>query len=133
MAAKDGEGCENAGGGIMADLTIKAVYATVAEDDEERFAGFVGKHDETYALFRQPRAGGPVSFELNDPDFCETDAIESLTRTATGILVTLRPGMRSRYGFVGVVAIRCDRCEDAEAGLQAVARMGWPGIVGGAA
>jgi hypothetical protein len=42
----------------MADITIKAAYASVVEDDEEGFL-FIGfaegeAEDEAYALFRHP-------------------------------------------------------------------------------
>lgn len=57
----------------MADIVVKALYASVVEDDEEgmMFVGFAAgeAEDEDYALFRQPLGGGPVWFEVNDEAF----------------------------------------------------------------
>lgn len=107
----------------MADITIKAAYATVAEEDGTRFVGFVTGDEDAYALFRQPLAGGPVWFELNDEDFGAEDAVERMSRTATGVEITIRPALMSRFGWAGSVAIRLDRCDGADAALEALAGM----------
>ncbi|THD83465.1 hypothetical protein E7811_09260 [Aliigemmobacter aestuarii] len=107
----------------MADITIKAAYATVADEDGLRFVGFVTADEDGYALFRQPMGGGPIWFELNDEDLGAEDAVERIIRTATGLEVTIRPARVSRFGFAGSVTIRLDRCEGAEAALQALADM----------
>lgn len=107
----------------MADITIKAAYATVAEEDGLRFVGFVTADEDSYALFRQPCGGGPVWFELNDEDLGAEDAIARIARTATGIEVTIRPALVSRFGYAGSVAIRLDRCDGAAEALQALAAL----------
>ena len=117
----------------MADITVKAAYATVADEDGQRFVGFVTADDEGYALFRQPLGGGPVWFEVTDEDFGAEDALAALSRTATGIEVALRPELAGRFGWAQSIAIRLDRCDGAEAALAALAPMLgplWPGAGG---
>ena len=75
----------------MADLTLKAAYATVTEDDGFRFVGFVEEDDEGYALFRQPVEGGAVWFEVNDEEFGDDEALAAFHRLtrSEGILPAL--------------------------------------------
>ena len=46
----------------MADITIKAAYGSVVEDEGFLFVGFAEgeEEEEGYVLFRQPMGGGPV-------------------------------------------------------------------------
>ena len=55
----------------MADITVKAAYGSVVEDEGFLFVGFAEGEDEEegYVLFRQPLEGGPVWFEVGDRDF----------------------------------------------------------------
>ena len=108
----------------MADVTLKAAYATVTEDDGLRFIGFVEDDDEGYALFRQPVVGGPVWFELNDEEFGDDEALASVTLTAKGLEITLTPEAAPRFGWAGSVAIRLPAgCENRDAALAALAEM----------
>ncbi len=110
-------------GVTMADLVVKAAYATVAEEDGTRFVGFVDALDEHYVLFRQPLTGGPVWFEVNDEDFGADDAV-ALAAVADGSLeIAIRPEKAGRFGYAGSVAVRLKACEGAEAALEALAGM----------
>ncbi len=96
----------------MADVTIKAAYATVAEDEGLRFVGFVEGDDEGYALFRQPLDGGPVWFELNDEDFGDEDALISVTASEKGLEIALNPAMAPRFGWASSVSVKAGaRCD----------------------
>ena len=108
----------------MADVTIKAAYATVAEDDGFRFVGFVEGDDEGYCLFRQPLAGGPVWFELNDEDFGDEDALVSVIASDKGLEIALAPAMAPRFGWAGSVSVKADaRCEGREEAFAALREM----------
>lgn len=104
----------------MADLVVKAAYATVAEEDGFRFVGFVDALEESYALFRQPLTGGPVWFEVNDEDFGAEDAILSARVEGGSLEIALRPELAGRFGYAGSVAVRLKGCEGAEAALSAL-------------
>lgn len=107
----------------MTDLVVKSAYATVAEEDGERFVGFVGPRDETYALFRQPLTGGPVWFEVNDEDFGAEDAIEAAVIGPGGLEITLRPKLAGRFGYARGVAIRLKGCSGAGEALVVLSGM----------
>lgn len=107
----------------MADITVKAAYGSVVEDEGELFIGFAeGEHeDEGYVLFRQPVGGGPVWFEASDESFGAEDAVESVVEGPKGFEVTIRPEKRGAYGFAATVAVRAGPgCED---GLEALAAL----------
>jgi hypothetical protein len=112
----------------MADITIHAAYASVVEDDEDGFL-FIGfaqgeEEDEPYALFRQPLAGGPVWFGVNDEDFGAEDAVERVTRDAKGLTITLRPEHVASFGWAATIAIRIGpQTEDADQALEALREM----------
>jgi hypothetical protein len=108
----------------MSDLVVKAAYASVAEEDGQVFVGFVDARDESYALFRQAKAGGPVWFEVNDEDFGAEDAVESAAIGPGGLEITLRPAKAGRFGYARQVAIRLKACDGAEAALARLAAMG---------
>lgn len=111
-------------GNPMADVTISASYATVAEEDGQRFIGFVDAEDEGYALFRQPLAGGPVWFELNDEDLGAEDALVSVTPGPKGLEVVLKPALAPRFGWATSVAIRAGAaCDGRDAALEALRAM----------
>lgn len=107
----------------MADLVVKAAYASVAEEDGFRFIGFVDALDEHYALFRQPLTGGPVWFEVNDEDFGAEDAIAAAAVREGSLEITLRPAVMGRFGYAGSVAVRLKACEGAEMALKTLERM----------
>jgi len=108
----------------MADLTLKAAYATVTEDDGFRFVGFVEEDDEGYALFRQPLDGGAVWFEVNDEEFGDDEALAVVSLTVKGLEITLTPEAAPRFGWAGSVAIRlpatCENRDEAVAALTAM-------------
>lgn len=110
-------------GVTMADVTIKAAYATVADEDGFRFVGFVDATEESYALFRWPLAGGAVWFEVNDEDFGAEDAILSARVEGGSLEITLRPELTARFGYAASIAIRLKSCDGAEAALQAAGPM----------
>lgn len=94
----------------MADITIRAAYASVVEDEDEGFL-FVGfaegeAEDEGYALFRQPLSGGPVWFEVTDESFGAEDALDRVQPGPKGLEITLKPQMAQRFGWASTVAVR---------------------------
>ena len=110
----------------MADITVKAAYGSVVEDEGLLFIGFAEgeEEDEAYVLFRQPIAGGPVWFEASDESFGAEDAIESAVAGPKGFEVTIREGKRAAYGFAATVAVRVGpACEDGPEALAALKSM----------
>lgn len=110
----------------MADITVKAAYGSVVEEEGVLFVGFAEGEDEeeAYVLFRQPVGGGPVWFEVNDESFGVEDAVEKVVAGPKGIEVTIRPGKTAAFGFAATVAVRVGPgCEDAEPALEALRGM----------
>lgn len=110
----------------MADITVKAAYGSVVEDEGQLFVGFAEGEDEEegYVLFRQPVGGGPVWFETSDETFGAEDAIESVVAGPKGFEVTIRPDKRAAYGFAATVAVRVGpACEDGPEALAALKAM----------
>ena len=112
----------------MADITVKAAYGSVVEDDEDGllYIGFAEgeDEDEAYVLFRQPVGGGPVWFEIGDESFGAEDAVQSVVQDPKGITVTLDPDKAAAFGFARTVAVRIGPgCEDAEPALLALRDM----------
>jgi hypothetical protein len=110
----------------MADITVKAAYGSVVEDDGFLFVGFAEgeDEDENYVLFRQALDGGPVWFEVGDETFGAEDAIASVTAGPKGFEVALRPEVQAAFGFAASVAVRIGPgCEDAELALAALRDM----------
>jgi hypothetical protein len=111
----------------VADITVKASYASVVEDLEEGFL-FIGfaqgeEQDEAYVLFRQPLAGGPVWFELGDEAFGAQDALLSVEPAATGLIINIRPEAAQKFGFARQVVVNLSKCEEAGEALAALAEM----------
>ncbi|TXI06293.1 MAG: hypothetical protein E6Q73_00765 [Pseudorhodobacter sp.] len=112
----------------MADISIKAAYASVVEDDEEGFL-FIGfaegeAEDEAYALFRQPLVGGPVWFEVTDESFGAEDALERVTASPKGLEITLKPVLSARFGWALTVSIKAGpNCEGRDEAFAALADM----------
>ncbi len=110
----------------MADITVKAAYGSVVEDEGELFIGFAEGEDEDegYVLFRQAVSRGPVWFEASDETFGAEDAIESVVMGPKGFEVTIRPDKRAAYGFAATVAVRIGpACEDGPEALAALQAM----------
>jgi hypothetical protein len=110
----------------MADITVKAAYGSVVEDEGFLFVGFAEGEDaeENYVLFRQPLGGGPVWFEVGDETFGAEDAIQAVTADAKGFQVTIRPERLAAFGFAGTVAVRVGPgCEDGAEALEALQGM----------
>lgn len=110
----------------MADITVKAAYGSVVEDEGTLFVGFAEGEDEAdgYVLFRQAVDGGPVWFEASDETFGAEDAIESVVAGPKGFEVTIRPQVRADFGFAATVAVRIGAgCEDGPEALAALKGM----------
>lgn len=94
----------------MADISVKAAYASVVEDDEEGmlFVGFAEgeAEDEAYALFRQPLSGGPVWFEVSDESFGAEDGLQSVAAGPKGLEIVIRPAAVAKFGWASTVSIR---------------------------
>jgi hypothetical protein len=110
--------------GKMADIVVKAGYATVTAEDGRRFVGFVDPKRDDYVLFSQALDGGPIWFEVNDEGFGAEDALDALTLGPLGLEATIRPALSGRFGYAGTVAVRLKTCEGAEAALTALREMG---------
>ena len=110
----------------MSDITIKAAYASVVEDEDMLFIGFAEgeEEDEPYALFRQPLAGGPVWFEISDESLGAEDAVEAVSRDDKGLTVTIAADRSAKLGWAREVAIRLttrtESGDEAVAALQAM-------------
>ncbi len=112
----------------MADITVKAAYGSVVEDEDEGmlFIGFAEgeEEDEGYVLFRQPSGGGPVWFEVNDENFGAEDAIEMVKSGPNGLEISLRPQVSANFGWATSIAVKVDHTtEDAAEALAALAEM----------
>ena len=110
----------------MADITVKAAYGSVVEDEGFLFIGFAEgeEEDEGYVLFRQPLDGGPVWFEVNDESFGAEDAVEQVVSGPKGLEITLKPSKVAAFGWASSVAVRISAgTEDAEEALAALAQM----------
>ncbi|OYX25054.1 MAG: hypothetical protein B7Z10_07525 [Rhodobacterales bacterium 32-66-7] len=110
----------------MADITIKAAYGSVVEDEGLLFIGFAEGEDEEegYVLFRQLVEGGPIWFEVNDETFGAEAAIALVTASPQGFEVTIAPAARHAFGFAASVAVRIGpECEDAGEALAALRAM----------
>ena len=110
----------------MADVTVKAAYGSVVEDEGCLFIGFAEgeEEDEGYVLFRQPLGGGPVWFEVNDEAFGAEEAIGLVTAGPKGLEIALLPEKAAAFGWAGSVAVKIGPgCEDADAALTALREM----------
>ena len=111
----------------MADIMVKAAYASVVEDPEDGFL-FVGfaegeQEDEAYVLLRQAIGGGPVWFELGDESFGAEDALSLATLGAGGLEFTLRPEKAAKFGYAATVSVDLTQCEDKDEALAALRDM----------
>lgn len=107
----------------MADITVKAAYGSVVEDEGFLFVGFAEGEDEeeNYVLFRQPLGGGPIWFEVGDESFGAEDAVETVIAGPKGFEVTVRPEKRAAFAYAATVAVRVGPgCEDGAEALAAL-------------
>ncbi|MFE3838071.1 hypothetical protein [Pseudogemmobacter sonorensis] len=110
----------------MADISVKAAYASVVEDEGVLFVGFAEGEgeDEPYVLFRQPVGGGPVWFEVSDESLGAEDAVAAVTSGRTGIEIAIDPARSARIGWATLIAVRIGPgCEGAEEALEALRGM----------
>lgn len=115
----------------MADVTIRAAYASVVEDEGMLFIGFAEgeDEDEPYVLFRQPAGGGPVWMELSDESFGAEDAVERVVEGPKGLTLTVRPAKVAALGWAASVDIRIGpACEDAAEAIAALRGMLGPQV-----
>ncbi|MES2914118.1 MAG: hypothetical protein V4753_03265 [Pseudomonadota bacterium] len=115
----------------MADITVKAAYGSVVEDEGQLFIGFAEGEDEEdgYVLFRQAVTGGLVWFEANDESFGSEDAVQAIIAGPKGFEVVIRPEKRAACGFAATVVVRvgpgCEDGAEALAALQAMLGAVW--------
>ncbi len=115
----------------MADITIRAAYGSVVEDEGQLFVGFAEGEDEAegYVLFRQALGGGPVWVEVNDETFGAEDAVDRLSPGPKGLMIHLKPALAGVFGWATTVEVRIGPdCEDAAetlAALQAMLGPAW--------
>ncbi len=110
----------------MADITVKAAYGSVVEDEGFLFVGFAEgeEEDEGYVLFRQALEGGPVWFEVNDEGFGAEDAVETAVSGPNELEIVLKPALAAKFGWASSVAVRIGpSTEDAAEALEALAQM----------
>lgn len=110
----------------MADVVVKALYASVVEDEGHLFVGFAeGEGEEDpYALFRQPSGGGPVWFEVSDESLGADDAVESVTLSDKGLEIVIAPAKAAKIGWARRVAVRIGpETESAAGALDALRAM----------
>lgn len=110
----------------MADITIKAAYGSVVEDEGQLFVGFAEgeEEEEGYVLFRQPVTGGPVWFEVNDESFGAEEAVEAVAFGPKGLEIGLKPDFAAQFGWATSVAVRIGPAtEEASEALAALAGM----------
>lgn len=112
----------------MAEIVIRAAYASVVEEDEDGtlFIGFAEgeDEDEPYCLFRQSADGGPVWFEVNDESFGADDAISALRLGPKGLEITIRPEAVAQIGWATHVRVRIGpECESVDEALAALRDM----------
>ena len=114
--------------GQVADIVIKAAYASVVEDDEDGFL-FIGfaegeEEDEPYVLFRQLLTGGPIWFEIGDEAFGAENAVAKVALTDKGLDIHIRPGASAKIGWANLISVRIGpTCEDAEGAVAALREM----------
>ncbi len=110
----------------MADIVIRAAYASVVEDEGQVFVGFAEGEadDEAYVLFRQEEGGGPVWFEVTDESFGAEEALMSVTAGAAGLEIVLKPELAGRFGWASAVSVRAGaECEGRAEAWEALAAM----------
>ncbi|NPD14115.1 hypothetical protein HOY34_02745 [Xinfangfangia sp. D13-10-4-6] len=92
----------------MSDITVKALYASVVEDEGLLFIGFVEgeDEDEPYVMFRRDVAGGPVWFEVSDESLGAEDAVESVTQTERGLSILIDPAKALKIGAAREITVR---------------------------
>lgn len=110
----------------MADIVIRALYASVVEDEGQVFIGFAEGEDgdDPYVLFRQAADGGPVWFEANDEGFGADDAVTRVTLGPKGLEIAIAPEKSARIGWAATIAVRIGPgCEDATPAIEALQAM----------
>lgn len=110
---------------MNADITIKATYASVVEDEGQLFIGFAEGHEgEPYAMFRQSTEGGPIWFEVSDETLGGDDVIESVTLNGTKLSVLIKPEKSMKLGFARHIAVNPrSACEDRDMAIDALRDM----------
>jgi hypothetical protein len=109
----------------MADITVKAAYGSVVEDEGTLYIGFAEgeAEDEAYVLFRR-EGDGPLWFETSDESFGAEEAVASVTGGPAGFEVRLRPETLATFGFASTVEVRVGpTCEDGAEALAALREM----------
>ena len=104
------------------EVIIKALYASVVEDEGTLYIGFAEgeDEDEPYVMFRR-EGEGPIWFEVSDESFGAEDAVSGITRTAKGIEIAIALDKTAEIGFAHSIAVRIPaHCESGEEAIEAL-------------
>ncbi|MCL4066358.1 hypothetical protein M3484_07230 [Pseudomonas sp. GX19020] len=107
----------------MSDITVKALYASVVEDEGQLFIGFVEGEDEEepYVMFRRDAFGGPVWFEVSDESLGAEEAVESVTRTERGLSILIDPAKASKFLMAREIVVQITAAtENGEEAIEAL-------------
>lgn len=107
----------------MSDIVVKALYASIVEDEDQLFIGFVEGEDEgePYVMFRRAVSGGPVWFEVSDESLGAEDAVESVTQTERGLSILIDRAMASKFAMAREIVVKITAAtENGEAAIEAL-------------
>jgi hypothetical protein len=110
------------------DLTMKAAFASVEEDDGVRVVAFAVSNDpeDGYVFVQQDMAdpAAPLYLEVSDEIFGAYDALESVDFGAGAVTLTIRPALVMRFGAVARVVVQTDaQTQGAEEAIAALKLM----------
>ena len=107
----------------MDELAIKALYASVVEDEGVLFIGFAEGEDETepYVLLRQEVSGGPIWFEVADESLGADDAVEKVILGEKGLTFVIAEDKVAKIGGAKEVPVKIGPAtEDADQAIAAL-------------
>lgn len=110
----------------MDELTIRALYASVVEDEGTIFIGFAEGEDETepYVLIRQEGAGAPIWFEVADESLGAEDAVEKVVLGEKGLTFVIAADKIAKIGGAAEVPVQIGPAtEDADQAIEALRDM----------
>jgi hypothetical protein len=95
-------------GGNAADIEIKARAFWTDTEGGEHAVGFAASEDpeDGYVIFEgKPGDRKGLYLEVSDDIFAAKDAVEGVTFTDDGFVLTIRPAMQAKLGMVATVAV----------------------------
>lgn len=107
------------------EIIIKALYASVVEDEGTLYIGFAEgeDEDEPYVLFRR-EGSGPIWFEVSDESFGAEDAVSGITLTPKGIEIAIALDKSAEIGFAHSIAVRIPaHCESGPEAIDALRQL----------